>query len=197
MSRSLIFATGNRHKLQEVQSLLSEDFALRCLKDIGMDVDIPETAGTLQGNALQKAMYVYERTGMACFADDTGLEIDALGGEPGVYSARYAGEQKDDLANLRKVLEKMQGVADRKARFRTVIAYLDESGDRHFFEGVVEGVILPSPVGDEGFGYDPVFRPLGYNESFAQLSMDAKNAISHRGRATKKLEEFLTTRSNN
>ena len=156
-----------------------------------MDVDIPETAGTLQGNALQKAMYVYERTGMACFADDTGLEIDALGGEPGVYSARYAGEQKDDLANLRKVLEKMQGVADRKARFRTVIAYLDESGDRHFFEGVVEGVILPSPVGDEGFGYDPVFRPLGYNESFAQLSMDAKNAISHRGRALRAFTNYL------
>ena len=191
MSRSLIFATGNRHKLQEVQSLLSEDFALRCLKDIGMDVDIPETAGTLQGNALQKAMYVYERTGMPCFADDTGLEIDALGGEPGVYSARYAGERKDDQANLRKVLEKMQGIRDRRARFRTVIAYLDESGDRHFFEGVVEGEILESPVGDEGFGYDPIFRPTGYNESFAQLPMQAKNAVSHRGRALRAFTNYL------
>ena len=191
MTKSLVFATGNRHKLQEVQSLLGEDFALRCLKDVGIDVEIPETADTLQGNALQKARFVFERTRTACFADDTGLEVDALGGAPGVYSARYAGEAKDDVANVRKLLDCMQGVSDRKARFRTVIAYIDASGEEHLFEGKVEGVILEAPVGAEGFGYDPVFRPKGFVESFAQLSMTQKNTISHRGRALRALVEFL------
>ena len=191
MTKSLIFATGNRHKLQEVQSLLAEGFALRCLKDVGLDVEIPETAGTLQGNALQKALYVYERTGEACFADDTGLEIDALGGAPGVYSARYAGEAKDDAANVRKVLDELRGVTDRKARFRTVIAYIDPAGETHFFEGTVEGEILEQPVGEEGFGYDPIFRPEGFARSFAQLSMDEKNAVSHRGRALRAFTNYL------
>ena len=191
MTKSLVFATGNRHKLQEVQSLLGEDFALRCLKDVGIDVEIPETADTLQGNALQKARFVFERTRTACFADDTGLEVDALGGAPGVYSARYAGEAKDDVANVRKLLDCMQGVSDRKARFRTVIAYIDASGEEHLFEGKVEGVILEAPVGAEGFGYDPVFRPEGFVESFAQLSMTQKNTISHRGRALRAMVEFL------
>ena len=191
MRDSLIFATGNRHKLQEVQGLLGEDFALRCLKDVGLEADIPETAGTLRGNALQKAMYVHERTGQACFADDTGLEIDALGGEPGVYSARYAGEMKDDAANVRKVLDKMRGVACRSARFRTVIAYVAVGGECRFFEGEARGEILEAPDGDGGFGYDPIFRPEGCEVSFARLSMERKNAISHRGRALRAFTDYL------
>ncbi|MBO4369738.1 MAG: RdgB/HAM1 family non-canonical purine NTP pyrophosphatase [Paludibacteraceae bacterium] len=189
--KTLVFATANKHKLIEVQGLLGEGFALYCLADLQITEEIPETSGTLEGNALQKAMYVYEHTGKACFADDTGLEIDALNGNPGVYSARYAGPEKDSQANMRKVLAEMQGVENRAARFRTVIAYIDDDGQSHLFEGKVEGEILLQPVGDEGFGYDPIFRPAGYTESFAQLSLEAKNKISHRGRAMQAFCQYL------
>jgi XTP/dITP diphosphohydrolase len=191
MKRSLVFATGNQHKLEEVQGLLGKDFALSCLKDVGITQDIPETAFTLHENALQKARYVYDACHCACFADDTGLEIDALGGEPGVFSARYAGPQKDSEANMQLVLEKMQGQSNRKARFRTVIAYINEQGESFLFDGIVNGCIIETPIGEKGFGYDPIFVPEGYDETFAQLSLEIKNSMSHRGRAIQQLKAFL------
>lgn len=189
--RSLVFATGNQHKLEEVQGLLGKDFALSCLKDVGITEDIPETAMTLHENALQKARYVYNKCKVACFADDTGLQIDALGGEPGVFSARYAGEQKDSVANMNLVLANMQGASNRNARFVTYIAYIDEAGNEYLFEGKVEGTIIETPTGTKGFGYDPIFVPEGYTETFASLPLSVKNSISHRGRAMQKFLEFL------
>ncbi len=193
MKRSLVFATGNQHKLEEVQGLLGKDFALSCLKEVGITEDIPETALTLHENALQKAQYVFEKCGCACFADDTGLEIEALNGEPGVFSARYAGPQKDSLANMQLVLKKLQGIGNRKAQFRTVIAYIDAMGNQHLFEGKVEGKIIETPTGAAGFGYDPIFVPEGYTETFAELPMEVKNSMSHRGRAIQKLVDFLNS----
>ncbi|MBO7160831.1 MAG: RdgB/HAM1 family non-canonical purine NTP pyrophosphatase [Paludibacteraceae bacterium] len=193
MKRSLVFATGNQHKLEEVQGLLGKDFALSCLKEVGITEDIPETALTLHENALQKAQYVFEKCACACFADDTGLEIEALNGEPGVFSARYAGPQKDSLANMQLVLKKLQGIGNRKAQFRTVIAYIDAMGNQHLFEGKVEGKIIETPTGAAGFGYDPIFVPEGYTETFAELSMEVKNSMSHRGRAIQKLVDFLNS----
>ena len=193
MKRSLVFATGNQHKLEEVQGLLGKDFALSCLKEVGITEEIPETALTLHENALQKAQYVFEKCGCACFADDTGLEIEALNGEPGVFSARYAGSQKDSVANMQLVIEKLQGVANRKAQFRTVIAYIDASGNETLFEGKVEGKIIDTPTGVQGFGYDPIFVPDGYVKTFAELPMEVKNSMSHRGRAIQKLVDFLNT----
>lgn len=185
----LVFATNNAHKLQEVSAMLPADYELLSLSDIGCDVDIPETADSLQGNALQKAQYVKEHFGLDCFADDTGLEVDALGGEPGIYSARYAGHGHDSKANMAKLLLKMQGKTDRHAQFRTVIALLLGS-DTLFFEGIVKGTLLEEPRGTAGFGYDPIFVPEGYNETFAEMG-DEKNEISHRARAVEKLVEFL------
>lgn len=185
----LVFATNNAHKLQEVSAMLPADYELLALSDIGCDVDIPETADSLQGNALQKAQYVKEHFGLDCFADDTGLEVDALGGEPGIYSARYAGPGHDSKANMTKLLLKMQGKTDRHAQFRTVIALL-LGGDTLFFEGIVKGTLLEEPRGTAGFGYDPIFVPEGYNETFAEMG-DEKNDISHRARAVEKLVEFL------
>ncbi len=193
MKRSLVFATGNQHKLEEVQGLLGKDFALSCLKDVGITEEIPEDAFTLHENALQKARYVYARCGCACFADDTGLEIEALNGEPGVFSARYAGSQKDSVANMQLVLQKLSGIANRKAQFRTVIAYIDAMGNEFLFEGKVEGQIIETPTGAAGFGYDPIFVPMGYVETFAELPMEVKNSMSHRGRAIQKLVDFLCT----
>lgn len=185
----LVFATNNAHKLQEVSAMLPADYELLSLNDIGCDVDIPETANSLQGNALQKAQYVKEHFGLDCFADDTGLEVAALGGEPGIYSARYAGPGHDSKANMAKLLLKMQGKTDRRAQFRTVIALL-LGGDTLFFEGIVKGTLLEEPRGTAGFGYDPIFVPEGYNETFAEMG-DEKNEISHRARAVEKLVEFL------
>lgn len=193
MKRSLVFATGNQHKLEEVQGLLGKDFALSCLREVGITEEIPETALTLHENALQKAQYVFEKCGCACFADDTGLEIEALNGEPGVFSARYAGSQKDSVANMQLVIEKLQGVANRKAQFRTVIAYIDAFGNETLFEGKVEGKIIDTPTGVQGFGYDPIFVPDGYVKTFAELPMEVKNSMSHRGRAIQKLVDFLNT----
>lgn len=186
----LVFATNNQHKLNEIQALLGETIQVLCLNDINCDEDIPETGETLEANALQKSEYIYRRYGVNCFADDTGLEIDALNGEPGVYSARYAGEEKNAEANMEKVLKNLNGQKNRKAKFRTVISLMID-GVEHQFEGVVEGEILESGSGSEGFGYDPIFKPDGYQESFAEMDMSLKNKISHRGRAIVKLIDFL------
>lgn len=189
----LVFATNNAHKLEEIREMAGGQYEIVSLKEIGCQEEIPEEQDTLEGNALQKARFVKERYGADCFADDTGLEIAALGGEPGVRSARYAGEGHDSEANMRKVLAKMEGVDDRRARFRTVIALILD-GEEHLFEGEVRGEILREKHGAEGFGYDPIFRPEGFAESFAEMSLDAKNAISHRGRATRALIRFLNGR---
>lgn len=188
--QEIVFATNNQHKLSELRRIVGEKFRILSLSEIGCHEDIPETADTLRGNALQKARYVKEHYGYDCFADDTGLMVDALGGAPGVYSARYAGPGHDSVANMRLLLENMSGVADRTARFVTVIALI-LNGEEHTFEGCVEGEILTTPEGDGGFGYDPIFRPQGYDVSFALMTADAKNAISHRGRATARLMDFL------
>lgn len=186
----IIFATNNAHKLSEVQALLGDAFELVTLKECGITEDIPETAATLEGNALQKARYVFEKTGADCFADDTGLEVEALGGEPGVHSARYATDGHDFAANNRLLLKNLEGQSNRRARFRTVIALILE-GKEYLFEGIVEGTIATSESGCEGFGYDPLFVPSGEIVTFAQMSAEAKNAISHRGRAVAKLVNFL------
>lgn len=191
----IVFATNNAHKLSEVRQILGESFEVVGLKDIGCTEDIPETAETLEGNALQKARYVKEHYGYDCFADDTGLEVVALGGAPGVHTARYAelfgkGDTHDSDANMNLLLKNLENITDRRARFRTVIAFIYK-GQEHLFEGIVEGNILKERHGHEGFGYDPIFQPEGYDRCFALMSAEEKNAISHRGRATKKLVEFL------
>lgn len=186
----IVFATNNTHKLEEIRRMLRGSHQIVSLTEIGCHEDIPEEQDTLEGNALQKARYIKQHYGYDCFADDTGLEIDALGGRPGVYSARYAGEAKDSEANMRKVLAEMQGHSDRRARFRTVIALI-LGNEEHLFEGKVEGEILTARQGSAGFGYDPVFRPDGYDRSFAEMDPDTKNSISHRGEATRKLAAFL------
>lgn len=186
----IIFATHNNHKLHEIRSLLNSDIKICSLADLGFYDDVPETQATLDGNAQEKAQFVYKKFAEACFADDTGLEIEALNNAPGVYSARYAGEEKDAKKNMQKVLHEMQNIDNRKARFRCVIALILD-GETHMFEGVVNGEILREPIGTDGFGYDPIFRPNGYDISFAQMPLDEKNRISHRGLAVKKLVEFL------
>lgn len=194
-------ATNNAHKLEEVRQILGEAFTVKSLSDIGCHEDIPETADTLEGNALQKARYIHEHYGVDCFADDTGLEVDALGKAPGVFTARFGamngyGESHDADANIRCLLDKLKSAETRKARFRTVIA-LVQNGQEYLFEGIVEGTILQERVGEGGFGYDPVFAPTEADGlAFAQMSAEAKNAISHRGRATKKLAEFLMAKDN-
>ncbi len=186
----LVFATNNKHKLEEVQKLLGNNFNLLSLKDISFEGEIPEDYETLRENALQKARYIHDRFKTNCFADDTGLEIDFLKGAPGVYSARYAGPGCTFDDNINKVLNEMGYAENRKARFRTVIALILDKKE-YFFEGVIDGKILKEKQGNEGFGYDPVFRPLGYEQSFAEMILEEKNKISHRGRATQKLIEFL------
>lgn len=193
MQHKLVFATNNLHKLQEVKPLLANKFNLLSLADIGFTEEIPEDFDTLELNASQKAWHIYNRFGIDCFADDTGLEVDALNGAPGVYSARYAGEHKNPQDNIVKLLAELNGVGNRKARFRTVVS-LVIGGNETLFEGVVEGVILTEKHGEAGFGYDPIFMPDGYNVSFAQMELDEKNAISHRGRAVSKLVSFLNSK---
>lgn len=190
---TLVFATNNAHKLEEIREILGEKFHIVSLKELGCQEDIPEEQDTLEGNALQKARYIRDKYKVNCFADDTGLEIEALGGEPGVYSARYAGDGHDSEANMRKVLDKMSGETNRRARFRTVIALLLD-GQEHLFEGEVRGEILRERHGEGGFGYDPIFRPEGFAQSFAEMSLEDKNKISHRGRATEALRKFLNER---
>ena len=186
----IVFATNNAHKLSEVSALLGNDFELVTLREVGITEDIPETGATLDENASIKARYVYERTGLNCFADDTGLEVEALGGAPGVHSARYATDGHDFAANNRKLLRELEGKTNRKARFRTVISLIVDGVERQV-EGIVEGEITTSESGAEGFGYDPLFMPEGYDRTFAEMSAEEKNAISHRGRAVAKLVEML------
>lgn len=186
----LVFATNNAHKLSELRQIIGDRFELLSLGDIGCHDDIPETADTLEGNAMLKARWVKDRYGYDCFADDTGLEVDALGGQPGVYSARFAGPGHDSKANMNKLLSMLDGEENRDARFRTVIALIKD-GETHLFEGIVDGEITESPSGTDGFGYDPVFRPEGWEMTFAEATPDEKNAVSHRGRAVAKLITYL------
>lgn len=186
----IVFATNNRHKLEEVSAILGKGFELVTPADCGVTEDIPETSPTLEGNALQKAQYIKNRTGLDCFADDTGLEVSALGGAPGVRSARYAGDEQDNEANMRLLLRNLEGLSDRSARFRTVIALILD-GQTHLFEGIVDGEIIADRRGSGGFGYDPIFVPDGSSQTFAEMDAAQKNAISHRGRAVEKLAEFL------
>lgn len=189
--KKLVFASNNAHKLSEIRALLGDRIEVVSLSDLQCHDEIPETADTLEGNALIKARYVWERFGLYCFADDTGLEVEALGGAPGVYSARFAGEHATFEDNVSLLLERLSGVAaPRRARFRTVIALIDEYGT-HFFEGSVDGEITLERSGNHGFGYDPVFRPEGREETFAQLTEQEKNSMSHRGRAVQKLVNYL------
>ena len=198
----IVFATNNQNKLQEIRDILGSEFEIVSLKDIGCDVDIPETGNTLEENAMQKAQYVYDHYNLSCFADDTGLEVEALNGEPGVHSARYAeGTDHDSEANMAKLLRNLEGKDNRKARFRTVIALIQKQDvcpcgctsikKVNRFEGIVDGSIATEKHGTAGFGYDPIFVPEGYDKSFAELGESIKNGISHRARAVAKLAEYL------
>ena len=189
----IVFATNNKHKLSEIRDILGNEIEVLSLDEIDCHADIPETSDTLEGNALQKAHYVYDNYHISCFADDTGLEVDALGGEPGIYSARYAGNNHDSEANMTKLLAKLGDNKNRKARFRTVIALIldGKNVEEKIFEGIVEGSIIKERRGGEGFGYDHIFQPEGYNHTFAELGSDIKNKISHRARATAKLVDEL------
>lgn len=187
---TIIFATNNAHKLAEVQAVLGEGYELLTPRDCGITEEIPEEQPTLEGNASQKAHYLFDRTGRDCFADDTGLEVEALGGAPGVHSARYATDSHDFAANNRLLLENLAGKENRRARFRTVISLI-LGGEEHLFEGIVEGRIIEQESGHQGFGYDPLFIPDGYGKTFAQMTTDEKNAVSHRARAVRKLTAYL------
>ena len=195
--KQLVFATANRHKLEEVQAMLPDYISIRSLSDIGFEGEIPETEPTLEGNALQKVRYIHKRYHVPCFADDTGLEAEALDGAPGVYSARYAGvegpQEVRAKANMTKLLEQLSGKINRKARFRTVIAYIDAGNKEYLFEGVVNGTIISEAAGSDGFGYDPVFMPDDYHVTFAQMPLNEKNKISHRAKAFKKFAETIMT----
>lgn len=191
--RELVFATNNKHKLQEVRDMLDGIVVVKSLADCGLEGDIPETADTLQGNALQKAQWVWDRCKTDCFADDTGLEVSALNGAPGVYSARYAGEHCSFDDNINKLLAALEGEDNRKARFRTVVCLI-EGGSPRYFEGLVNGKILTERRGAEGFGYDPVFQPERFALTFAEMPEEVKNTISHRGVAIAKLVEYLKNR---
>jgi XTP/dITP diphosphohydrolase len=186
----LCLATNNAHKIEELQSLLGEKFQLQTLNEIGCFDDIPETADTFDGNSLQKAMYVWERFQIDCIADDSGLEVDALGGEPGVFSARYAGEHGNHENNMQKLLKNLDGVENRAAQFRSVITLII-NGIAHHFEGIIRGKIIHEKRGSQGFGYDPLFIPEGYDRTFAEMSIIEKNPISHRGLAVAKMIAFL------
>lgn len=190
MTRTLVFATNNPHKLREIREIMPDHVTILSLADIHCEGDIPETADTLEGNALIKAHYVYDRYGFDCFADDTGLEVEALNGGPGVHTARYAGESQDPDANMKKMIAEMQENTNRHARFRTVIALI-EKGVEHLFTGIVDGEIATEPRGEQGFGYDPIFIPEQTGLTFAQMGEEGKNQISHRARAVGKLLDFL------
>ncbi len=191
--QDLLFATNNQHKLREIQAILGNEFHVLSLKDVTLDVEIPETQETIEGNAVQKARFIHGLTGMNCFADDTGLEIDALDGRPGVYSARYAGEGCSFDDNIDKVLQELSGIENRKACFRCVICLILD-GVEHLFEGRVDGVIIPERQGSDGFGYDPVFLPHGFSQTFAEMPAYLKNGISHRGRAAEGLRKLMLSK---
>ena len=191
MKKKFVFATNNAHKLEEVTAILGNKIELLSMKDINCHADIPETADTLEGNALLKARYIFENYQLECFADDTGLEVEALNGAPGVYSARYAGDAHNSEANMKKLLQDMEGIENRKAQFRTVFALII-NGKEHLFEGIVKGEITKHRHGTSGFGYDPVFIPEGYTQTYAEMGNELKNKISHRALATNKLCNFLS-----
>lgn len=192
MKKKLVFATNNAHKLEEIRAILGDKVEILSLKDIHCEADIPETADTLEGNAKLKAEYIHAHYGLDCFADDTGLEVEALGGAPGVYSARYAGgDGHDSEANMKKLLAELDGKENRKAQFRTVICLM-EGEEIHLFEGIVKGEIIREKRGASGFGYDPVFVPEGHTETFAEMGAEEKNKISHRARAVQRLCDFLS-----
>lgn len=190
MRKKFVFATNNAHKLEEVTAILKNKVELLSLNDINCHVDIPETADTLEGNASLKAQYIFTNYQLDCFADDTGLEVDALNGAPGVYSARYAGDAHNSEANMKKLLQDMEGIENRKAQFRTVFALIID-GKEHLFEGIIKGEITKNRRGTTGFGYDPIFIPEGYTQTFAEMGSELKNKISHRALATEKLCKFL------
>jgi XTP/dITP diphosphohydrolase len=190
----LVFASNNKNKIAEIQQQVGSQFQIVSLEDIGCFVDIPETAETIEGNAILKANYVTENFGLSCFADDTGLEIESLNNEPGVYSARYAGEQKNAEDNMDLVLQKLASKTNRKAQFKTIIA-LNINNQQHLFEGIVKGEITLEKSGNQGFGYDPIFQPEGFSTTFAQMTMEQKSVISHRGIAVQKLINFLSNLS--
>jgi XTP/dITP diphosphohydrolase len=188
----LCLATNNAHKVEELQALLGESFQLQTLNDIGCFDDIPETADTFEGNSLQKAFYIWERFQLNCIADDSGLEVDALNGEPGIFSARYAGTHGNHENNMQKLLKNLEGIDNRSAQFRCVITLII-SGIAHHFEGIIRGKIIHQKRGSQGFGYDPLFVPDGYNRTFAEMSIEEKNPISHRGLAVAKMITFLSS----
>ena len=190
MKKKLVVATNNAHKLEEISAILGDEMELLSLKDIGCEADIPETADTLEGNARQKARYIYENYRMDCFADDTGLEVEALDGAPGVFSARYAGNGHDSEANMQKLLRELEGKQNRKAQFRTAICLIMRS-EEYLFEGIVKGEIIEAKRGSAGFGYDPIFVPEGFDKTFAELGNEVKNTVSHRALAVEKLCRFL------
>ncbi|MEZ3578128.1 MAG: RdgB/HAM1 family non-canonical purine NTP pyrophosphatase [Muribaculaceae bacterium] len=191
MLKQIVFATNNAHKLGELRTMLAGRFRVVGLADIGCRDDIPEDADTFEGNALAKAQWVFDHYGLDCIADDSGLEVDALGGEPGIHSARYAGAGHDDAANNALLLSRLEGAGDRSARFRTVIAMVRKGRQPMYFHGTVEGRILEAPRGESGFGYDPLFVPEGWDKTFAEASADEKNSVSHRGRAVRELCRYL------
>jgi XTP/dITP diphosphohydrolase len=186
----LVFASNNKNKIKEIQRILPSSIQILSLSDIGCHEEIPETADTIEGNAILKANYVTQKYGYDCFADDTGLEVEALNGAPGVYSARYAGEQRDSDDNMNKLLEDLKDKTNRKAQFKTVIA-LNSEGKQYLFTGIAKGEITTGKSGNLGFGYDPIFRPEGYQETFSEMDLDLKNKISHRAKATKQLIDFF------
>jgi XTP/dITP diphosphohydrolase len=190
----LCFATNNAHKIEEIQALLGEKFDIQTLHEIGCEEDLAETQTTLEGNSLQKAQYIWQKYAINCFADDSGLEVDVLGGEPGVYSARYAGEQRNHADNMAKLLENLAIFENKKAQFRAVITLI-LNGEIHQFEGKIRGKIINEKLGSKGFGYDPIFVPDGYNRTFAEMDIAEKNPISHRGLAVQKLVDFLAKKN--
>lgn len=194
MKKKLVFATNNAHKLEEIRAILGDKMEILSLADINCHADIPETANTLEGNAHLKSEYVYNHYGLDCFADDTGLEVEALDGAPGVYSARYAGDGHDSQVNMQKLLKEMEEKNNRKAQFRTVISLI-EKGEEKLFEGIVRGKITQEKRGNSGFGYDPVFQPEGFDVTFAEMGSEVKNKISHRARAVKALCDYLSKKS--
>ena len=189
---NLVFASNNKNKIKEIQSILPETIKILSLEEIGCHEDIPETADTIEGNAILKADYVTQKYGYDCFADDTGLEVEALNGEPGVYSARYAGKQRSADDNMNKLLKGLEDKSNRNAKFKTVIA-LNLNGEQHLFTGIAKGQITMHKTGNQGFGYDPIFQPENFTETFAELPLETKNKIGHRGKATQQLIDFLNT----
>lgn len=194
-NREIVFATNNAHKLSEIREIAGSEWTILSLDEIGCHTDIPETSDTFEGNARQKAEFVKEHFGYECFADDSGLIVDSLGGAPGVYSARYAGPAHDSVANMNLLLRNMKEITDRRAHFTTCIALTEPDGGVRLFEGRIDGVITREPRGNDGFGYDPVFQPEGSDLTFAQMSAEEKNAISHRGKATAQLIDYLKSKA--